>query len=165
MRSLKCSPYILSSSLLHAKIPQNVFESHWKQAMVSLVIIWSLKDFLGFPVGWLKKKKKSTCQCRRLRFDPWIGKMPGRRKQQPIPIFLTGKSHGQRSLVGYKQWGYKESDMTWQLNSSSSRRLPSSLHCFHCHLLWHLATFWLTLIFHFDLQVLLILFALPLLFQ
>ena len=35
-----------------------------------------------------------------------------RRKWQPTPIFLPGKSHGQRSLVGYSPWGCKESDMT-----------------------------------------------------
>ena len=81
--------------------------------MVSLVIIWSLKDFLGFPVGWLKKKKKkSTCQCRRLRFDPWVGKMPWKRKWQPAPVFLPGESHGQRGLVGYSLQGCKELDMT-----------------------------------------------------
>ena len=45
--------------------------------------------------------KESTCQCRRLRFDPWVGKIPCRRKWQPTPVFLTRKSHGQRSLVGY----------------------------------------------------------------
>ena len=44
--------------------------------------------------------------------DPWIGKMPWRRAWQPTPVFLPGKSHGQRSLVGYSPWGRKESDMT-----------------------------------------------------
>ena len=38
--------------------------------------------------------------------------MPWRRKWQPTPIFLPGKSHGQRSLVGYSPWGSKESDTT-----------------------------------------------------
>ena len=33
-------------------------------------------------------------------------------KQQPTPVFLPGKSHGQRSLAGYSSWGRKESDMT-----------------------------------------------------
>jgi len=36
----------------------------------------------------------------------------GSRKWQPIPVFLPGKSHGQRSLVGYSPWGCKESGMT-----------------------------------------------------
>ena len=41
------------------------------------------------------------------RFDPWVRKIPLRRKQQLTPIFLPGKSHGQRSLVGYRTWGCK----------------------------------------------------------
>jgi len=32
---------------------------------------------------------------------------PWRRKWQPTPVFLSGKSHGQRSLVGYSAWGCK----------------------------------------------------------
>ena len=35
-----------------------------------------------------------------------------RRKWQPTPVFLPGKSHGRRSLVGYSPWGRKESDTT-----------------------------------------------------
>ena len=38
--------------------------------------------------------------------------MPWRRKRQPSPVFLLGKSHGQRSLAGYSLWGLKELDMT-----------------------------------------------------
>ena len=34
------------------------------------------------------------------------------KKWEPIPVFLLGKFHGQRSLVGYSPWGCKESDMT-----------------------------------------------------
>ena len=49
------------------------------------------------------------------RFDLWVGKIPWRRKWQPTPVFLPGKSHGQRSLSGYSPWGCKESDMTYQL--------------------------------------------------
>ena len=40
-------------------------------------------------------------------FDPWVGKIPWRRKWQPTPVFLPGESPGQRSLVGYSQWGHK----------------------------------------------------------
>ena len=47
-----------------------------------------------------------------LGFDPWVGKIPWRRKWQPTPVFLPGKSHGQRNLTGYSPWGHKESDMT-----------------------------------------------------
>ena len=58
-------------------------------------------------------------QCRRPRFDPWVGKIPWRRIWQPTPVFLPGKSHEQRSLVGYSPWGRKEltllSDFTHSL--------------------------------------------------
>ena len=37
----------------------------------------------------------------RCRFDPWVGKIIWRRAWQPTPVFLLGKSHEQRSLVGY----------------------------------------------------------------
>ena len=37
------------------------------------------------------------------RFNPWVGKIPWRRKWQPTPVFSPGKSHGRRSLVGYSQ--------------------------------------------------------------
>jgi len=92
--------------------------------------------------------------------DPWVGKIPWRRKWQPTPIFLPGKSHGQRSLAGYSPWGCKESDMaerfhflslstksrtchliafwsqadyftSWAL-LSSSMLLLLLLHCFSC---------------------------------
>ena len=43
-----------------------------------------------------------------------------RRKQwHPTPVLLPGKSHGQRSLVGYTPWGCKESDTTEQLHFTS----------------------------------------------
>ena len=38
---------------------------------------------------------------KRLRFDPWLGKIPWRRAWQPTPVFLPGESHGQRSLESY----------------------------------------------------------------
>ena len=44
--------------------------------------------------------------------DPWIGKIPWRRKWQPAPVFLLGAFHGQRSLAGYSPWDRKESDTT-----------------------------------------------------
>ena len=52
--------------------------------------------------------KEPTCQCRRHKrhkFDPWVGKIPWRRAWQPTIVFLPGKSHGQRSLVGCSSLG------------------------------------------------------------
>ena len=49
----------------------------------------------GLP--WRLSDKESTCQCRTHGYDPWLGKIPWRRKWQPTPLFLPGKSHGQRA--------------------------------------------------------------------
>ena len=45
-------------------------------------------------------------------FDPWVRKIPWRGARQPTPVFLPGKSHGQRTLVGYSPWGRKGLAMT-----------------------------------------------------
>ena len=61
--------------------------------------------------------KEFACQCGSLkqrRFDPWVRKIPWRRKWQPTPVLLPGESHGQRSLAGYSPWGCKEQDTTEQ---------------------------------------------------
>ena len=41
------------------------------------------------------------------KFEPWIGQIPWRRKWQPTPVFLPGKFHGQRNLVGSSPWGHR----------------------------------------------------------
>ena len=59
----------------------------------------------GFPGG--TSGKESACQCRRHKrcgFDPWVGKIPWRRKWQCTTIVLPGKFHGGRNLVGYSSW-------------------------------------------------------------
>ena len=64
---------------------------------------------------------KNHLQCRRPRFDPWVGKLPWRMEWLPAPVFLPGEFHGQRSLAGYGPWGHKESDTTEWLTLSSIR--------------------------------------------
>ena len=64
---------------------------------------------MDFPCG--SDGKESACNVEAqdwslFREDPW------RREWLPTPIFLPGKSHEQRDLVGYSPWGRKESDMT-----------------------------------------------------
>ena len=51
-------------------------------------------------------------------FDPWVGKIPWKRKWQPSPVFLPG----QRNLVGYSPWCRKESDMNEQLSTPPGTR-------------------------------------------
>ena len=72
--------------------------------------MWPRKGFPGGASG-----KEPTCQCRRCEsrgFNPWVGKIPWRRAWQPHPIFLPGEFHGQRNLVDYSPWSYKELDTT-----------------------------------------------------
>ena len=56
----------------------------------------------------------------RCEFNPWVRKIPYRRKWQPAPVFLPEHPHRQRSLVGYSSWGHRELDMTEQLTLSLS---------------------------------------------
>ena len=67
----------------------------------------------GFPGG--SEVKASACNAGD-QFDPWVRKIPWRRKWQPTPVFLPGESQGQRSLVGSSPQGHKESDMTERLH-------------------------------------------------
>ena len=66
--------------------------------------------------GSLASLERVCLQCRRPGFNPWVGKTHGKRKWQPTPVLLPGKSHGQRSLVGYRPWGHKESEKTERLH-------------------------------------------------
>ena len=65
----------------------------------------------GLPCG--SGSKESTSNAGDLpAFNPWIGKIPWRRKCLPTPVFLPGEFPGQRSLAGYTVYGITESDMT-----------------------------------------------------
>ena len=72
----------------------------------SILVFFMAEQYaIGLPC-WLSGKE-SSCQRRICGFHPWIGKILWRRKWQPTPVFLPGKSHGQRSLAGYSPWGHK----------------------------------------------------------
>ena len=78
------------------------------RSKISLMQIYSGKGLDWLP-RWLSSKE-SACQCwrrRRCGFNPWVGKIPWRRKWQPTPVFLPGIFHRQRSLAGYSPWGHK----------------------------------------------------------
>ena len=77
----------------------------------TLRLLSTVNPLNGFPGG--ARGKQSTCQCSRLnrhRFNPWVRKIPCRRKWQPTPVFLPGECYGQRSLAGYSPSGHTESD-------------------------------------------------------
>ena len=69
----------------------------------------------GLP-GWLSGKEPA-CQCRKFGFDPWVRKIPWRRKWQPTPVFLLGEFHGQRNLVGYSPQGLQSVRHDWAKHS------------------------------------------------
>ena len=78
---------------------------------------------LGFPGGSVVKTLPATVGD--------VGSIPGwedpqRRKWQPTPVFLPGKSHVQRSLVGYGPWGCKESDKTANSQQQQKSALTTS---------------------------------------
>ena len=82
--------------------------------MTERLTLFSLLYLIYRPHGSLSGKGPA-CQCRRRRrlgFDPWVGKIPWRRKRQPTPVFLPGEFYGQRSLVGYSPRGHRESGTT-----------------------------------------------------
>ena len=69
----------------------------------------------GLKVVWLsciKNLPTKAGDTRDMGFNPWVRKILWRRKWQPTPVFLPGKSHGQRNLVGYSPWDCKEVDAT-----------------------------------------------------
>ena len=77
------------------------------------VLLVSKSGCQGLP-RWLGGKESAyLCRrCRRHGFNPWVGKIPWRRAWQPTPVFLSGRSHGPRSLAGCSPWGRKELDTT-----------------------------------------------------
>ena len=70
---------------------------------------WALWK-MGFP-GW-PDVKESACNVGDLGLIPGLGRSPGGGHGNPLHYSCLENPHGQRSLVGYSPWGYKESDMT-----------------------------------------------------
>ena len=61
----------------------------------------------------------------RCGFDPWVRKMPWRRKWQPTPVFLSAESHGERSLAGYGPWGHKKVGYDQATAAAAAKSLQS----------------------------------------
>jgi len=59
----------------------------------------------NFPSGSVIKNLTEMQGTQRCGFNPWVGKIPWKRKWPPTSLFFPGKFHGQRSLVGYSSWG------------------------------------------------------------
>ena len=85
-----------------------------KQKVWSNGVTWLFMHVWKTALGLcgLLRGKESAYQSKRCRFNPWVRKIPWRKKWQPTPLCLPGESHGQRSLAGNSPWGLKESDVT-----------------------------------------------------
>ena len=79
---------------------QEIFQS--SDVLVALIIFYSMLTFS------LVVQLRICLQCRRPRFNLWVGKLPWRREWQLIPVFFPGDSHEQRNLAGCSPWGHKE---------------------------------------------------------
>ena len=108
---------------------KKIFSLHF--ILVILKVWLYIHMHMGFQGG--TSVKASACRFRRHRsheFDPWIRKILWGRKWQLTPVFLPGKFHGQRSLVGCSPWGRQEWDMTehahTHINIASSEFLDTS---------------------------------------
>ena len=118
---------VLSSAYLHISLVADV---NFQSNILSIYPWWVSFSVFGYLTWWIKfilfcllnhlafavihfgnlyfpggaSGKEPDCQCWRYKrpgFDPWVGKIPWRRAWQPLPVFLPGESHGQRSLMGY----------------------------------------------------------------
>ena len=102
---------------------KHLFFRH-KRVHIQLLVFKKISDMQGRALSNLHSRAEylinpaqvePACQCRRCqrcRLDPWIRKIPWRRKWQPTLVFLPGESHGQRRLVCYSPEHCKESDTT-----------------------------------------------------
>ena len=75
---------------------------------------------------WWLRRLRIRLQCGRPGFDPWVGKITGRKTWQLTPVFLPGDSPWTEEPGGLQSMGSQESDMTeWlgtaQTNTSSKR--------------------------------------------
>ena len=96
-----------------ARYPDGLIQPSSK-CLGQLAAFTSLSTSFGRVYG---SDEESSCQCRRRGLHPWSREIPWGRKWRPAPVFLPGKSLGQRSLAGYSPWGPNESDTVEQLSS------------------------------------------------
>ena len=76
--------------------------------LLLLEVVEVLLDSKGkYELSWWLSGKESTCQYRRLGFNPWIGKIPWRRKWQSHSIIITWEIPWTEDLAGYSPWGCK----------------------------------------------------------
>ena len=81
---------------------RSTVENNWQPCVILLYTL-----YLGLPGGSAVKNLPANAGNTGPGFNPWVGKIPWSRKWQSVLVFLPGKFHGLRSLVGYSPWGCK----------------------------------------------------------
>ena len=110
------------NALYKSFIPWHLAHQITRSSLNSLNRVWP-------KLPWWLSGKEFAYQCRRLRFNPWVGKVPWRRKWQPTLVILPGKSHGERSLAGYSPWGHKRAGHDWVTNQQPQQMLDPVASC------------------------------------
>ena len=91
------------------------------------IILWRERIIIALnPYQDVTSLVAQTVKCLPTMQETWVGKIPWRRQWHPTPVLLPGKSHGQRSVVGYSPWCHKESDMTERLHYTTYQDLGDS---------------------------------------
>ena len=107
------SMLITSCQLLNCHF-SGYWRSHHEEMLVSnstgfILYLWALFITYASLVAQTVKNWPAMQEIQ-VQFLGW--ESPLEKEWQPISVFLTGKSHGQRSLAGYNPWVHKKSDMT-----------------------------------------------------
>ena len=106
------SLYLLSATVIHSLpafffffLLSGIIVSWYHSWIIALHYVTFFFWGRGFSNGLVVKNPPAMQETKGHEFSPWVRKIPWRRKWQPNPGFLPGKSHEQRSLVGYSPWG------------------------------------------------------------
>ena len=93
-----------------------ILASIWYHQCFGFELSYILIGMWGLPGGSVVKNPPA-------KQDTWLWSLVQEdcleNEKATTPVFLPGKSHGQRSLAGYSPWGHKELDMTEQLNNNN----------------------------------------------
>ena len=98
------------STIFNSQKPETIYnnlDAHQWCNIQSMEYYSHEMNKLNLHNPWWLGRQRICLQWRRPGFYPWAGKIPWRRTWLPMPVFLPGESHGQRSLAGYSTWGCK----------------------------------------------------------
>ena len=114
--------YFVYHPMFGSCAPKLTVPPHIKKNPLSFPVLWNLFSFSATSSFCLSSSFLWASNSIRSSLVSSLGW-----KWQSTPVLLPGKSHGQRSLVGYSLWGCKASDTTEQLHLGCTARSSMSL--------------------------------------